>query len=68
MLELVTRIIQALEEGEKVHRANRPETIRYYNDYMRGIDLMDCLISCYSMALRTTRWPAKVILYLFTRV
>ena len=32
-----------------------PEIIKYYNDFIRGVDLMDRLISYYSMTFRTKR-------------
>ena len=32
-----------------------PEIIKYYNDFMGGVDLMDRLISYYSMTFRTKR-------------
>ena len=43
-----------------------PEIIRYYNDFMEEVDLMDCLISYYSMTFRTKRWPTRVILRLLS--
>ena len=45
---------------------DRPEIIKYYNDFIRGVDLMDCLISYYSMTFRTKRWPTRVILHLLS--
>ena len=45
---------------------DRPEIIKYYNDFMEGKDLMDCLISYYSMTFRTKRWPTRVILPLLS--
>ena len=45
---------------------DRPEIFKYYNDFMEGKDLMDCLISYYSMTFRTKRWPTKVILPLLS--
>ena len=46
--------------------ADRPEIIKYYNDFMGRVDLMGRLISYYSMTFRTKRWPTKVILYLLS--
>ena len=45
---------------------DRPEIINYYNDFMGGVDLMDRLISYYSMAFRTKRWQTRVILHLLS--
>ena len=46
---------------------DRPEIIKYYNDFMGRVDLMGRLISYYSMTFRTKRWPTRVILYLLSR-
>ena len=43
-----------------------PEIIKYYNDFMREVDLMDHLISYYSLTFRTKRWPTRVILHLLS--
>ena len=54
-------------KSEKAYvEVDRPEAIWYYNDYMGGVDLMDCLISYYPMTFRTKRWPTRAILHLFT--
>ena len=45
---------------------DRPEIIKYCNDFMGGVDLMDRLISYYSMTFRTKRWPTRVILHLLS--
>ena len=45
---------------------DRPEIIKYYNNFMGGVDLMDRLISYYSMTFRTKRWPTRVILHLLS--
>ena len=43
-----------------------PEIIKYCNDFMGAVDLIDCLISCYSMTFRTNWWPTRVILHLLS--
>ena len=45
---------------------DRPEIIKYYNDFMGRVDLMGRLISYYSMTFRTKRWPTRVILHLLS--
>ena len=45
---------------------DRPEIIKYYNDFMGRVDLMGRLISYYSMTFRTKRWSTRVILYLLS--
>ena len=45
---------------------DRPEIIKYYNDFMGGVDQMDRLVSYYSMTFRTKRWPTRVILHLLS--
>ena len=51
--------IDKVERWSKKDKAyinvDRPEIIKYYNDFMGGVDLMDCLISYYSMMFRTKR-------------
>ena len=42
------------------------EIIKYYNDFMGGVDLMDRLISYYSMTFRTKRWPTRVMFHLLS--
>ena len=54
------------KKEKKYIEIDRPETIRYYNDYVGGLDLIDYLISYYPMTFRTKRWPTRVILDLFT--
>ena len=46
--------------------ADHPEIIKYYNDFIGVVDLMDRLISYYSMTFRTKRWPTRVILQLLS--
>ena len=46
--------------------ADHPEIIKYYNDFIGVVDLMDRLISYYSMTFRTKRWPTRVILHLLS--
>ena len=54
------------KKKKKYVEVDRPEAIRYYNNYMGGVDLMDCLISYYPMTFRTKQWPTRSILQLFT--
>ena len=54
------------KQEKKYIEVDRRETIRYYNDYIGGVDLMDRLISYYPMTFRTKRWPTRVIFHLFT--
>ena len=49
------------KKGKKYIEVDGPEGIRYYNDYMGSVDLMDRLISYYAMTFRTKRWPTRVI-------
>ena len=49
----------------KYIEVERPDAIRYYNDYMGGVDLMDRLVSYYLMTFRNKRWSTRVILHLF---
>ena len=48
------------KEKKKYIEVDRPEPIRYYSDYMGGVDLMDCLISYYPMRFRTKQWPTRL--------
>ena len=43
-----------------------PEIINYYNNFMGRVDLMDHLISYYSMTFRAKRWLTRVILHLLS--
>ena len=45
---------------------DRPEIIKYYNNFIGGVDLMDWLISCYSMMFRMKQWPTRVMLHLLS--
>ena len=45
---------------------DRPEIIKYYNDFMGEVDLMDRLISYYPLTFRTKRRPTRLILNLLS--
>ena len=53
-----------MEQKDKAYiDVDCPEIISYYNNSMRRVDLMDHLISYYSMTFRTKRCPTRVILH-----
>ena len=42
---------------------DQPEAIKYYNDFMGGVDFKNCPTSYYPMTFRRKRWPTKVIVH-----
>ena len=52
--------------GKSYTEVDQPEAIKYYNDFMGGVDFKDCLTSYYPMTFRRKRWPTKVIIHLLS--
>ena len=62
----INKVKQWSKKDKAYTDVDRPEIIKCYNDFMGGVDLMDHLISYYSMTFRTKRWPTRVILHLLS--
>ena len=62
----INKVKQWSKKDKAYTDVDRPEIIKCYNDFMGGVDLMDRLISYYSMTFRTKRWPTRVILHLLS--